>query len=176
MQSKTTFSTPTSGAGSGARLKISHTYFSLKGKNRGDSLLSNKGTAILDVSNISRDNSYGNKGLYRKVLEVERRIKAINPDINIIRIADANLRYYLDDKDIYSYLERCNEVLEVSKGTSADIAILKTALRISDAVIISNDRFNDFDDQFKEVKIRRVGFKFHNGEVFFYDNDGRFLF
>jgi hypothetical protein len=80
----------------------------------------------------------------------------------VLLVADANLRYHVDDKKAYVALVERGIVREVAGGTSADEKLLAEA-RGHVAPLVSNDRFSEFGDAVK--RIERVAFEIFPGGV-----------
>ena len=70
-------------------------------------------------------------------------------------IADANLRYHVDDKAAYLELIENQIVRETPPGTSADEVLLQEA-RAQSVPLVTNDRFSDWGEAARQVE--RLGF------------------
>ena len=91
-------------------------------------------------------------------MKMERKLLEINPNLEIIIIADANLKRRIADRDnYYNYLYK-GKIHVVSGRIAADVYILKYAATHPKSVVISNDQFRQYYDQFKEIIDRRVSF------------------
>jgi hypothetical protein len=73
----------------------------------------------------------------------------------VLLIADANLRYHVDNRAAYEALLERGIVQEVPGGTSADLALL-TEARNHVAPLVSNDRMTTWGEQAR--RIERLGF------------------
>ncbi len=73
----------------------------------------------------------------------------------VLLIADANLRYHVDNRAAYEALLERGIVQEVAGGTSADLALL-TEARNHVAPLVSNDRMTTWGEQAR--RIERLGF------------------
>jgi hypothetical protein len=80
----------------------------------------------------------------------------------IVLIADATLRFHMDDRVTYQTLVDRHIIREAPPGTSADEMLLKEA-RHRNAPLISNDRFSEWGDIVQQVE--RHGFLVVNGRV-----------
>jgi tetratricopeptide (TPR) repeat protein len=69
----------------------------------------------------------------------------------VLLIADANLRYHVDDRAAYLALLERGIVQEVSGGTSADMALLAEA-RNHAAPLVSNDRMTSWGEAARRVE------------------------
>ena len=137
--------------------------------------------AVLDASNISLTNNFSRKndrslqlsdkklGYFHNVEVIFQNLLNFNPDLKIIPIADASLRYKVADIDILLKYENTGKLFFAPARTKADFFILKFAQLHPDAVIISNDQYKEFNGPFEQVKQRRVPFMIIEDEAFFYE-------
>ena len=75
----------------------------------------------------------------------------------VVLIADANLRYHVDERDPYLTLLKAGIVRETHSGTSADEVLLAEARHLS-APVVTNDRLAEWGDA--ATGIDRLGFAF----------------
>ncbi len=73
----------------------------------------------------------------------------------VLLIADANLRFHVDDGETYRSLVGRGVIRETAPGTAADAALIAEA-REQDAPLVTNDRLWDWEEEAREV--RRIGF------------------
>jgi hypothetical protein len=85
-------------------------------------------------------------------------------------IVDASFRYEVDDPDQLEALLDDQELRQSPAGTEADYFLLETSEETG-AVIVSNDTFTDFRDQFDWIENRRVPVMIINGEVILYEEN-----
>ena len=76
-------------------------------------------------------------------------------------IADANLRFHVDDKAAYFALIDAGILHETPPGTVADTVLIREAAHLH-APLVTNDRLTDWDDA---AHIQRFGFGFFPGGV-----------
>jgi hypothetical protein len=120
---------------------------------------------IIDASNVA---CFGSKdGSEAKLDYILSAVNALekNSDDFVI-IADASLRYKIDDKTKYMELVDKNFIEEVEAGNNADHFILNIAEE-EKAKILSNDLFRDFADEFHDIQHMRMPFSFENGQIIF---------
>ena len=127
-------------------------------------------TCILDGSNIAFHNYHlnGKKPLFRNIILIEQQILQSYPKIKILIICDANLRYLLEDSQIFVQYVKSNKLFEVPARTDADFFILKYVLRHPNALIISNDQYKEYNGPFEKIKRRRIPFLIITDEVYLY--------
>lgn len=85
-------------------------------------------------------------------------------------IVDASFRHEVDDPDQLEALLDDQEMRQAPAGTNADYFLLQTSEETG-AVIVSNDTFSDFRDQFDWIENRRVPVMIINGEVILYEEN-----
>lgn len=81
-----------------------------------------------------------------------------------VLIADASLRHEIDEKEEFNKLLDEDIVQQVPSGTTADHFILKMAEE-EDAKILSNDAFREYNDEFQDIRSRRIPYTFKNGNI-----------
>ncbi len=79
-------------------------------------------------------------------------------------IVDATLRHEIDDPAQLENLMDNGTIRQAPAGTDADYFILKTAER-QNALIVSNDSFKPYRDQYPWVNDRKVPFMIINGQI-----------
>jgi hypothetical protein len=79
-------------------------------------------------------------------------------------IVDASFRHQVDDPDQLEALLDDQELRQSPAGTEADYFLLETSAETG-AMIVSNDTFTKFRDQYKWIEERRVPAMIINGEV-----------
>jgi hypothetical protein len=84
-----------------------------------------------------------------------------------IIIVDASLQYKVDDPQQLEGLLDDQTVRQAPAETDADYFVLKTAEN-SDGLIISNDQFEPFREEYPWIEERRVPLMIVNGHVEFY--------
>jgi len=126
--------------------------------------------AVLDASSISlfNYNEEKNNGSFDNVIKVYEKLLNINPSLEIIAIADASLKYKINDLENFEKYRKEGLLYETPAGTEADYFMLKFAQDHPNSVIISNDRFRKYRRLFGELIDRRIPFMIINGEILFY--------
>ena len=82
-------------------------------------------------------------------------------------IVDATLRHSIDDPEQLEALLESEEIRQAPAGTDADYFVLKVADE-NDAVVISNDLFDDYEDEYPWIEERRIPFMIVRDEVHLY--------
>jgi hypothetical protein len=80
----------------------------------------------------------------------------------VVMIADANLRFHVDDKPGYLALVEAGIVQETLPGTVADTVLIREAQELG-APLVTNDRLADWGDA--AARLHRFGFGFFSGGV-----------
>ena len=81
-------------------------------------------------------------------------------------IADASLRHKIDDKEKFKKLLESENVEEVPAGNDADHFILEIATQ-EKAKILSNDKFRNYNAEFKNIPLMRIPFVISEGRLTF---------
>ncbi|MDL2246862.1 Zc3h12a-like ribonuclease [Methanobrevibacter sp. OttesenSCG-928-K11] len=79
-------------------------------------------------------------------------------------IVDASLRHEIDEKDEFKKLLDSENVEQVPSGNNADHFIFELAEK-EKAKILSNDKFRDFSDEFKDINSMRIPFGFDGSKI-----------
>jgi hypothetical protein len=85
-------------------------------------------------------------------------------------IVDASLRHQVDDPDQLEALMDDQKIHQAPAGTDADYFILQFAEQ-KDALVVSNDEFEQYQDQFPWIEQRRVPLMIVHGDVQLYGSD-----
>jgi hypothetical protein len=83
-------------------------------------------------------------------------------------IVDASLKHKVDDPDQLDALILNERIHQVPAGTDADYWVLETAQRI-DGLVVSNDRFQPYQDSYPWIEERRIPFMIIEGLVQLYE-------
>lgn len=86
-----------------------------------------------------------------------------------IVMVDAGLRYEIDDPAQLEALIDSHEVHQAPSGTDADYFIWEIAEE-HHALVVSNDEFESYRDQYPWIDDRRVPLMIVNGQVEFYED------
>ncbi len=79
-------------------------------------------------------------------------------------IVDATLRHEIDDPEQLENLMDSGIIRQAPAGTDADYFILQTADR-QEALVVSNDSFKRYRDQYSWLDDRKVPFMVINGQI-----------
>lgn len=119
---------------------------------------------IIDAANVAHfEKGEGQPKLSNILIAIETLKKRGYASKDIIAIADASLKYDIDEREEYLDLIANDVIDEVPTGISADITILHQAEEL-DAHILSNDFFREYRDEFEDIPKRRLPFQFKNEE------------
>ena len=126
-----------------------------------------KKTVVIDGANVAyEERSAGGKPKLSNLLKVRRELEERGQEAVII--VDASLKYDIDDQEQLEKLIKSQQVRQVPAGTDADYFIIHLAHEL-DALIVTNDRYKDYLDQYPWITERRLPYMIVEGEVVLYD-------
>ncbi len=118
-------------------------------------------TAIIDGSNVAHSAPQAKARLdYIQHLRTKLEEEGYEP----IVIVDAALRHQIDDAPAYEALQEDGRIRQAPAGTDADWFILSFASEL-DAMIVSNDRFREYREEFPDLRERQIRFMIVENEV-----------
>lgn len=118
---------------------------------------------VIDASNVayfSKNNN--NQPQMSNILAAVRALEESEDEFVII--ADASLRHEIDDKVKFEELLNNDNVEEVPPGNDADHFILDIAEK-ENAKVLSNDKFRDYADEFRNINSMRIPFVIENNRL-----------
>jgi hypothetical protein len=128
-----------------------------------------KRTVVIDGANVAyEERSTGGKPKLSNLLKVRRELEERGQEAIII--IDASLKYDIDDAEQLETLIRSQQVRQVPAGTDADYFIIQFAHEL-DALIVTNDRYRDYAEQYPWVGERRLPYMIVKGEVVLYEEN-----
>ncbi len=119
--------------------------------------------ALIDGSNVAHATE-GPTARLANILLVRDRLA--EQGFEPIVVADAALRYQIDETEEYERLVDEGTIHQAPAGTDADYFLLSFAKEL-DAALVSNDRFRDRSRQFAEVRQRIIRYMILADEVVF---------
>lgn len=126
-----------------------------------------KRMVVIDGANVAyEERSAGGKPKFSNLLRVRRELE--EKGFEAVILVDASLKYDIDDQEQLESLIRSQQVRQVPAGTDADYFIIQFAQEL-DALIVTNDRYKDYADQYPWVAERRLPYMIVKGEVVLYD-------
>ncbi|MGH2457553.1 MAG: NYN domain-containing protein [Chloroflexota bacterium] len=119
---------------------------------------------LVDAANVAftNRNRPNDKGCVENIRAMRRALVELGYDP--IFIADASLRFEVDEPEELNQLEQAGKILQAPAGTQADYFLLADAKR-ENLSIVSNDTFRDRKDEFPNAFKRRVPFMIVDGRV-----------
>ncbi len=130
---------------------------------------SGKKTVVIDGANVAyEERSAGGKPKFSNLLKVRRELE--EKGFEAVILVDASLKYDIDDQEQLENLIRSQQVRQVPAGTDADYFIIQFADQL-DAVIVTNDRYKDYSDQYPWIPDRRLPYMIVKGEVVLYEQE-----
>lgn len=126
-------------------------------------LSENMTRVLVDASNVARyaPNKYG-KGQLRHLIGMRDELRRLNC-FPIIFIADASLRYFIDDAARFREMVTVGEVQVVDKGVEADEILAREARRTGAYVVTNDAKF--FHKVSPDFEPPRVTFRIYDGTV-----------
>lgn len=122
-----------------------------------------KPVAVIDGSNVALEEKTNNgKPKMENIAKMRRIIE--KHGYRPIIITDANLKHEVDDKPQYEVFEGEGIIHQAPAGTQADYFVLMTA-QVEDGIVISNDRYLDWQEEFPWVRARRIPFMIVDGNI-----------
>jgi hypothetical protein len=126
---------------------------------------SGKKTVVIDGANVAyEERSAGGKPKLSNLLKVRSELEERGQEAVII--VDASLKYDIDDQEQLEKLIKSQQVRQVP--ADADYFIIQFAHEL-DALIVTNDRYKDYAEQYPWVTERRLPYMIVKGEVVLYD-------
>ena len=126
-----------------------------------------KNMVVIDGANVAyEERSGGGKPKLSNLLKVRRELEERGQEAIII--VDASLKYDIDDQEQLEKLIQSQQVRQVPAGTDADYFIIQFADQL-DALIVTNDRYKDYTQQYPWIPDRRLPYMIVKGEVVLYD-------
>ena len=126
-----------------------------------------KKTVVIDGANVAyEERSAGGKPKLSNLLKVRREMEERGKEAIII--VDASLKYDIDDQEQLEKLIQSQQVRQVPAGTDADYFIIQFADQL-DALIVTNDRYRDYAEQYPWITERRLPYMIVKGEVVLYE-------
>lgn len=122
--------------------------------------------AVVDGANVAH--SAPSDGDPRISNIVAMRKALIDEGYDPVIVVDATLRHEIDDPEQLEALLDSEKIRQAPAGTDADYFVLEIADG-NDAVVISNDLFEDYEDEYPWIEQRRIPFMIVRGEVHLYE-------
>ncbi len=126
-------------------------------------LAENMARVLVDASNVARyaPNKYG-KGQLRHLIEMREELRRLGC-FPIIFIADASLRYFIDESKKFHEMVASGEIEVVDKGVEADEILAREARRTGAYVVTNDAKF--FHKVSPDFEPPRVTFRIYDGTV-----------
>ena len=125
--------------------------------------MSEKKVIVVDGSNVAFEEQTGG-GKPRMANLVRARQRLEEKGYEVIIIVDAALHHQVDDPAQLDALIEDDVVHQAPAGTDADYFVLRTA-EDRDALVLSNDRYLPYREQFPWIKERRVPYMIIQGQI-----------
>lgn len=129
--------------------------------------MENRKVAIVDGANVAHIEVTA-KGNPKVTNLIAVRQVLVERGYEPIIIVDAALRHRIDDADHLEALINKQQVRQAPAGTDADYFVIKIADE-ENAVIISNDQYNDYLEEHPWVADRRIPLMIVHGSVELYE-------
>ena len=126
-----------------------------------------KRMVVIDGANVAyEERSAGGKPKFSNLLKVRRELE--EKGFEAVVLVDASLKYDIDDQEQLEKLIQSQQVRQVPAGTDADYFIIQFAQEL-DALIVTNDRYKDYAQQYPWIPERRLPYMIVKGEVVLYE-------
>jgi hypothetical protein len=119
---------------------------------------------IVDITNIlNLDKDQNHELKFKNILKVHRAVFSLGYEP--VMIADASMRYHVDDKNLYEELINNGKIIQSPAGIKADEYILEVA-KSENCKFLTNDKFEEYWDEFglDWIKKNRVTCLFFNNK------------
>lgn len=128
--------------------------------------MANSEKVVVDGANIAYiEQTSGGKPKVSNIIAVRRAL--MERGYKPIIIIDASLHHEVDDPQQLEGLIDGQTVHQAPAGVDADYFVLETA-EAHDALVVSNDEFEDREDKYPWIRERRVPLMIVNGDVMLY--------
>lgn len=124
---------------------------------------SDKQIALVDGSNVAHATEGDAPRLANIRLVCE---KLVEEGLQPVVVVDAALRHQIDEEEAYERMVENGTIRQAPSGTDADYFLLSFAREL-DAAVVSNDRFRDRADAFKDVMEQVIRYMIVANEVVF---------
>jgi hypothetical protein len=127
-----------------------------------------KPVAVIDGANVAlQERTHEGKARMESLMKMRSTLE--ERGYRPIIIVDASLRHDIDDRRQFEHMEDDGVIYQSPAGTQADYFVLRTAEE-QNAIVVSNDRFKDYRDQFPWLREpgRRVPFMIVGGDIMLY--------
>lgn len=129
--------------------------------------MNTKQIAVVDGANVAYlEASQAGQPKVSNLVAVRQELQTQGYDAMIV--VDASLRHQIDDPAQLEALIENQSVRQAPAGTDADYFILEIA-DDQNALVVSNDEFEQYQDQYPWIEERRVPLMIVNGEVKLYE-------
>lgn len=128
--------------------------------------MAHRGLAVVDGANVAYlDKTEDGKPRVSNLTAVRDVLKAMG-FVPVI-IMDAALRYEVDDEKQLEHLLDTEDFQQAPAGSDADYFVLSFA-QDEDSIVVSNDQFEEYREQFPWIEEKRVPLMIVNGDVQLY--------
>ncbi|MDT5293747.1 MAG: hypothetical protein QOJ76_627 [Acidobacteriota bacterium] len=128
---------------------------------------SGKEVIVIDGANVAyEEKSAGGKPKLANLLKVRRELE--ERGFEAVILVDASLKYDIDDQSQLETLIQSQQVRQVPAGTDADFFIIQFADQLN-ALVVTNDRYKDYVEQYPWISERRLPYMIVKGEVVLYE-------
>jgi hypothetical protein len=129
---------------------------------------SGKEMVVIDGANVAyEERSAGGKPKLSNLLKVRGELE--ERGFEAIILVDASLKYDIDDQSQLETLIQSQQVRQVPAGTDADFFIIQFADQFN-ALVVTNDRYKDYVQQYPWITERRLPYMIVMGEVVLYED------
>lgn len=126
---------------------------------------------VVDGANVSYvRQTKEDKPMISNIILVRKKLRHMGYEP--IVVVDASIRHKVKDMEQFQGLINKGKVIQAPADTDADYFILKIAQE-KDTKMVTNDTYKEYNEEFKDIKDRRVPFTIIDSDVIFYKLEDR---
>jgi len=122
--------------------------------------------AVVDGANVAHSAPSGGEPKLSNIVGMRKAL--VDQGYDPVIVVDAALRHEIDDPEQLEGLLNSEKIHQAPAGTNADYFVLEIADE-NDGVVISNDLFEDYEDEYPWIAKRRIPFMIVRDEVHLYE-------
>lgn len=121
--------------------------------------------AVVDGANVAHAATSDGQPLVANIVAMRKAL--VEQGYDPVIIVDASLHHEIDDPHQFEGLLEAGKLRQAPAGTDADYFVIQVADE-EDAVVVSNDRFEEYREKYPWIGGRRIPFMIVRGDVYLY--------